>query len=167
MLWAYTSLSPTRLCLFGAQPPTQMSTPPSFYTPVYSAFLATFPDVSLLWVGSQGSPPAMTSSFPTHPKAHSQQPIPLLCNFVPSVFFPQPRVSSFNRKTAGRGGKAFLSAGMRGKLCLPGACMAHGMGLPPTSCLGWAPGSIPDESRQFLCPLGTVAACCSQRMKTY
>lgn len=118
-----------------------------------------------------GGQPGLTTSHdpflpssPQSPQPAAHSPSVQLCLLS---FLPQPCASGFHRKTAGKGGKAFLSAGMRAKLCLPGACTAHGVGLPPTSCLGWAPRSIPDESRQFLCPLGTVAACCSQRMKTY
>lgn len=126
---------------------------------------------SLTCDSTMGGQPGLTTSHDPLFLNSSQSPQPATSSpsmqFCHLSFFSQPHLSSFHRKTAGKGGKVFLSAGMRGKFCLPGACMAHGMGLPPTSYLGWAPGSIPDESRQFLCPLGTVAACCSQRMKTY
>lgn len=165
----HTYLPPSGQCFFSAQPSTGESIPASFYTHPPFYFPHTWPPSLPHCSADSGQPGLATGcdpSFPTRPKASS--PFPLHATFWLLSFFPQPHVSGFYRKIARMGweGRQVFSVSRYEGKALPGR------GLPSTrrglaSCLGWAPGSIPDESRQFLCPLGTVAACCLRRTKTY
>lgn len=110
MLWAYTKLE-------AHLPVSQQAVSvwcSASYRDVHTSLLFTapclfsIPDcVTLLWVGIQGSPPAMSPSFPTHPEAHSQQPIPLPCNFVPSVSSPSLMLAAFTEGQLGREERLF------------------------------------------------------------
>lgn len=87
----HTYPSPNGQCLFGAQPPTGMSVPPSLLQPPSSPLFYIQPP-SLPCCSTKGGQPGLTTSgdpsFPAHPKAHSQLTIPSPCNFLAPQFLP-------------------------------------------------------------------------------
>lgn len=165
----HTSLSPSGQHLFGAQPPTGVSIPPSLYSPLFPpCFVFSMPGhppchVALLVVGGQGLPPATAPPSQLIPQpAHHSPSVQLSGSVVSS---PSLTSVALTGKIAGMGWEGFSVSRYEGK-ALPGRGL-HSACCGLASCLGWVPGSIPDESRQFLRPLGAVAACCSRRTKTY